>query len=403
MRKGKRAARMARLGFVAVLVTALALVAASAATAKKSTKIPPSPLTKITKQVQGKSLKQREAILYRLAKNEGGQLNWYTTLSKTIYPAVVDAFQAKYPGITVNVYRGSSEDVSAKMYQEESAGTSSADVVETNGTELLFFQHKKDMIVQYQGKIGSPYAKAIPKAFTSCCFTADRVEGFVLAWNTNLIGSVGGSPKDWNSLAAPQWKGKFEMEPGDADWFAGVYSYQEAQALKSYKPKPKTAAQKKAALKKIDKTLDANWRKIAANAQLVAGHTTEATFLAAGQYAGCIGCHAQSTENLRDEKHAPVDFNTQSTVPAIMRPQGIAIVYRLRHPAAAMLFYDWMLRANGGQKALQAGGASPAIPRMADRALVGGPHYYMPLAAIVHHYGYWAKKYDQLVRLGTGG
>ena len=402
MRKGKRVAGPARLGFTAVLVAALALVAVTAAPAKRGTKIPPSPLTGIIKQVRGKSLKQREAILYRLAKQEGGQLNWYTSLSKTIYPGVISAFEAKYPGITVNVYRGHSEDVSAKLYQEESAGTAGADVVETNGTELLFYQHKKDIVVQYQGKNGSPYARAIPKAFRSCCFTADRVEGFVLAWNTNMAPSLG-LPKSWDTLAAPQWKGKFEMEPGDVDWFAGVYKYQEEQALKALKKKPKTAKAKKAALRKIDKSLDAEWRKIAANAQLVAGHTTEATFLAAGQYAGCIGCHAQSTENLRDDKHAPIDFNTKTTVPAIMRPQGIGIVYRLQHPATAMLFYDWMLRPDGGQKALLTGGASPAIPRMADPALVGGPHYYMPLFDIVHHYGFWAKKYDQLVRLGTGG
>ena len=102
-------------------------------------------------------------------------------------------------------------------------------------------------------------------------------------------------------------------------------------------------------------------------------------------------------------KHAPIDFNTKSTVPAIMRPQGIAIAYRLQHPATAMLFYDWMLMPAGGQKQLLAGGASPAIPKMADPALVGGPHYFMPLYNIVHNYGFWAKKYDQLVRLGTGG
>jgi len=399
MRKGKRAAALSRLGLVGDLVAGLVLVAASVAPAGR---IPPSPLTGIQKQVKGKSLAQREKILYKLAKQEGGQLNWYTTLSKTIYPGVISAFEAKYPGIKVNAYRGSSEDVSAKMYQEESAGASGADVVETNGTELLFFQHKKDMIVQYQGKNGSPYAKAIPKAFTSCCFTADRVEGFVLAWNNDLIGSVG-QPTDWASLADPKWKGKFEMEPGDADWFAGVYDYQQAKALKALRPQPKTKAAKAKALKKIDAQLDALWRKIAANAKLVAGHTTEATFLAAGQYTACIGCHAQSTENLRDTKHAPIDFNTAKTVPAIMRPQGIAIAYRLEHPATAMLFYDWMLMPKGGQAALLAGGASPAIPSMADPTLVKGPHYFMPLYDIVHHYGFWSNKYDVLVRLGTGG
>lgn len=398
MRKGKRGGLVSRLGLMAALTAVLALVAASAAPAVS---IPPSPLKGIEKLVAGKTLKQREAILLRLAKQEGGQLNWYTSLSKTIYPSVAAAFEKKYPGIKVNVYRGHSEDVSARLYQEAAAGTSGADVVETNGTEMLFYQHKKTILVQYQGKIGSPYANAIPKAFKSCCYTADRVEGFVLAYNTNLV-SPSELPKTWADLANPKWKGKFEMEPTDADWFAAAYTAMEQAAYRHLQPKPRTKAAKAAALKRIDASLDKTWQGIAANARMVSGHTTEATLLAAGEYDLCVSCHAQSVENLADEKHAPVAFQPVHA-PVVLRPQGIGIVYRLQHPAAAMLFYDWMLRPNGGQSVLRAGGASPAIPSMGDPKISKASHINMNLYKVVHNYAFWAKKYDSIVRLGSGG
>jgi iron(III) transport system substrate-binding protein len=379
---------------VVTAVLAAALTAATAVRAAPAKSIPPSPLTGLIKQVQGKTLAEREAILYNLAQKEGGALNWYTSLSSTINPKVRAAFEAKYPGIKVTVYRGASEDITAKIISEESAGVSGADVVESNGTEMSFFQHRKDVLIPYRL---SPYAKDIPAVYRFNTWTADRLEAFVTAWNTKLV-PAGQEPKSWEDLASPRWAGKLAMEPTDIDWFAAVYQSLEKQKLAALKPKPATAAAKTKALKKIDAQIEQLFRGIAKNAQLVPGHTTQATLLAAGQFQVCVSCHAQSIEALINDKKAPITFSPFAA-PPVIRAQGIGIVYRLQHPATAMLFYDWLISKDGGQAALLAGGANPARPDMADPQLLAAKtKVLLDLRPIVAHFKAWSDKYDAIVR-----
>lgn len=381
-----------------VLLTALATVLAaltgasvgSSAVAKDP---PPSPIKGLLKSLDGLSLKQREAKLYDLAKKEGGQLSWYTSLSKLIGPAVVKAFEAKYPGIKVDMYRAGSEDVTARVYQEANAGTSGADVVETNGTEMLFFQHRKNILIPYRG---SPYAQQIPKAYRFDTWTADRIEDFVVAWNTNLV-KKGEEPKSWADLASARWKGKIAMEPTDIDWFAGAVQYQVEQQLKKLKkPKTKKAQARQAA--NVQKSVEAMFANMARNAQIVSGHTTQATLLAAGQFSAIVSAHAQSVNALAADG-APVTLKPFVN-PVLVRPQGIGLVYRLKHPATALLFYDFLVGPEG-QKVLQANGSEPARNGMDSPELVGAKRYDIDLRPIVSNFKMWSDKYDALMRLGN--
>ncbi len=385
-----------RLAVAVALTFAVAglLGAGQGASAPTKTR-PPNPIANLVNSLKGLSNTAREAKLYNGAKAEG-TLKWYTTLSSTIGPGVVKAFEAKYPGVKVDMYRASSEDVTARMYQEASAGTSGADVVETNGTELFFMQHHGDIVIPYRG---SPYAKAIPKAYQFDAFTGDRLEAFLVAWNTNLVKDDpphGG----WNNLTDPKWAGKLAMEPGDIDWFAAAYQALEKTQLRYFRPVPRTAKAKAAALKKIDARLDTMFAAIAKNAQIVSGHTTQATLLAAGQFAVCVSCHAQSIEALI-KRRAPITFKPFAA-PIIIRAQGEGIVYRLQHPNAALLFYDWLLRPDGGQKALLDGGANPARPDMADPDLKGSVRFPLNLRPIVARWKFWSNKYDRLMQLAKG-
>jgi iron(III) transport system substrate-binding protein len=290
---------------------------------------------------------------------------------------VQDAWKAKYPDVKLNLYRASSEDVTARLLAETSAGTSGADVVETNGTNMLIFQHKANVLIPYRG---SPYALQIPKQYRFDTWTADRIEKFVVAWNTNLVKDA---PKTFQELASSKWKGKLSVEPTDVDWFAQLYTYFTKQAKK----------------KMTTKQADAMFRSIMQNSQLVNGHTNQSTLLAAGQYSIVVSGHAQSLEQLQAKK-APVSFGPPFVTPVIERPQGMGIAYRLPHPAAALLFYDFML-SGAGQKVLQQNGVEPANPYFPDNAFASKPFTVeMDLRPIVAHYAQWSKKYESFTRLG---
>ena len=366
---------------LAVCSLALAAVVGSSvsAAAPAAKVIPPNPLKPVLAQIQGLKIKggitanPRDAKLHQLALAEGGQVNVYTSLSSFITKPLQDAWKASFPDITLNLYRASSEDVSARFLSESAAGTKGADVVETNGTTMLIFQHNKNLLVPYRG---SPYAVQIPKKYQFDTFTADRVEKFVIAWNTNLVKDP---PKSFQDLTDPKWKGKLAMEPTDSDWFATLYEYFTQDA----KPKLTTAQ------------ADSMSKAIAANSQLIPGHSAEASALAAGQVQVVVTGHAQSIEQLQ-ARNAPLSFSPFVT-PVIERPQGMGIPYLAPHPAAALLFYDWLL-SPVGQKMLQQNGVVPANPYFPDNAFASKPFtIQVDLRPVVENWVSWNKKYASII------
>lgn len=357
---------------VAIAVAGLAgLIGASVAASRTARSIPPNPLKATLAQVKGLKVQAREAKLHALAAKEG-EVSVYTSLSKLVYPPLAKAWQATYPDVKLNLYRGASEDVYARTVAEADAQNhSGADIAETNGTEMLFMQHRKNVLVPYRG---SPFAAQIPKAYQFDTFTADRLDSFLVAWNTNLVQTA---PVSFASLAGPQWKGKIGLEPTDVDWFAALYTYFTTNA----KPKMTPAQATKM------------FKGIAANAQIINGHTALANALASGQVAVVADAHSQSIEQLQAQG-APLAFKP-FILPVLTRPQGMGITYNASHPAAALLFYDWLL-SGPAQKILQENGSEPSNPYFPDTSLNGGKVLPLDERLVISHYQMWLKRNEQI-------
>jgi iron(III) transport system substrate-binding protein len=355
---------------------------ASTTSGSASAQPAPANLAKVEAAVKGLSGSAREQKLLSLAKAEGSQVNVDTSLSDLVVAPLEKEWAKAYPGVKLKLYRASSEDVSARVLAERQAKKSGADVVETNGTNMLTFQQRKDVLVPYDG---GPNAAAIPKDYRFPAFTADRVEKFTVAWNSKLVPDP---PKSYADLADPKWKHKVAIEPTDVDWFAALYQYLQQHGG------PGGAAMPAA-------KLDATWKAIAANAQIINGHTDQANALAAGQVQVLISGHAQSLEQLKAKK-APIAFQPFVT-PVIERPQGIGLVYGLGHPAAALLFYDWLLSPDG-QKTLQSNGVEAANPKFPDPNFASDPQTLkIDLTPIVDRYKQWQTKYESFTNAPAAG
>jgi iron(III) transport system substrate-binding protein len=377
------------LGF-AVLVAALAaFVAASVGSAARRLYIPPPPATikPILAQVKGLKIACKPACafpndpydqkLHQLALQQGAQVNVYSSLSSFITTPLMNTWKQIFPDITLNFYRAGSEDVAARFNAEYDAGKPGADVVETNGTTMLQWQNTHNHLVPFRS---SPWEVQIPKKYQFDTFTADRLEMFTVSWNTNLVQNP---PKTFQDLADPSWKGKLALEPTDSDWFAALDQY----FTTGTKPKM-TQAQ-----------FEDMFKKIVANAQLIPGHSAEATALAAGQVSVVVTGHAQSMEQLQ-AKGAPIAFGPPFVDPVIQRPQGMGIPFLAPHPAAALLFYDFMI-SPVGQKMLVTNGVYPANPYFFDSAFKANPTLNvvkMDIRPIVKNYDYWNGKYQNLIQ-----
>jgi iron(III) transport system substrate-binding protein len=379
------------LGGAVLLAAAAVLGAATVGMSAPRKAPPPSPLKAVLAQLRGLSPAAREAKLYSLAKAEG-TLVWYTSLDTLLAKQIEEAFEAKYPGVAVNLVRAPSETLDARVLSEAAAGTPGADVIETNGPDMFIFQHKANILVPYRG---SPYAAALPARVRYDTFTGDRFNNYVVAWNTNLVPS-GQEPKSWEELATAKWAGKISIEANDIDWYATLYQYFEQQRLAKLKPQPKTKKAIAAARAKIDQELDRFFAAMVKNSQIVSGHTTQANLLAAGQFAISVTTYAHYVEALQ-AKHAPVAFKP-FVQPVLRREQGVGIAYRLQHPAAALLFYDWDLMKSGGQKALLDAGSAPTRTDMPDVQLQGARLVPIDLRTIVSNWGAWSKRWQNLIQ-----
>lgn len=323
---------------------------------------------------------QRRAQMLQEAKKEG-QLTLYTSLTDDVAGAVVKEF-TKQTGVKVNLFRGGSETVLQRALQESDAGKTGNDVVETNFLEMATMA-KRGLLAKFQG----PALNNVEKTGRFDAWTATRFNIMLPAWNTKLI-KAGDEPRSWEDLASPRFKGKVTMELSDDDWYENVTKYWLGHG--------KTQAQ-----------VDQLWRQIAGNAKVAKGHTVMGQLLSAGQ----TGVDAMNYTYLvqKDiDKGAPVAYRgaggTAST-PAFPRPNGVGMMKDAKHPAAAILFYDWML--TDGQQTLVDNGLSPSTKVPGDHSLDGITLQPYDVAGLVANEKAWAQKYDALLRgvqqVGGGG
>jgi iron(III) transport system substrate-binding protein len=307
-----------------------------------------------------------------LAEKEGGTLSLYTSMTADIATPVANAFEKQY-GIHVSVFRGNSETVLQRTMQEGQANRPGADAVETNFLEMTALSDN-GFLKDFNGSA----LDKVERAGKFKHWTASRLNVFQPAWNTSLI-KPGDEPRSWEDLALPKYKGKLTLEISDSDWYENVTKY--------WLEHGKTQAQ-----------VDALWKGIVANAKAAKGHTTMMQFLTAGQTAMEAMNYTYITARAT-RKGAPVTYlpsNGVSKVPAFARPNGVGMIKGAQHPAAAWLFYDWLL--TDGQKVLVDLGLTPSTKVPGDKSLDGLTLVPFDVQGLSKDDGSWEKKYDALLR-----
>src|SRR5918996_6231073 len=98
----------------------------------------------------------RERVLFEGAKKEG-KLLWYTSLTGGPNQEVPKAFEAKYPGVKVDVYRSDSDGLISRILQEAQAKRYLVDIIETTFPILKVMQDSKLLMPYF-----SPYSAQYP-------------------------------------------------------------------------------------------------------------------------------------------------------------------------------------------------------------------------------------------------
>jgi iron(III) transport system substrate-binding protein len=156
----------------------------------------------------------REQKLAAAAANEGA-LTWYTSHSEQTAAKVMRAFEGKYPGLKTSLYRSDGTDFIVKLTEENRAGKSTADVIETILPTTWVIQ-EAGLLTDYY----LPNADAFPPAAKSVSsgknvyWAVDREHYISFGYNSDIL-PASAVPRDWNGLLTPELKGRMAL-PGSA-------------------------------------------------------------------------------------------------------------------------------------------------------------------------------------------
>src|SRR5688572_11785757 len=304
----------------------------------------------------------REKRLIEQARKEG-TVSLYTSLAPTESQPMAEAFEKKY-GIKVELWRSQSERVVQRVVSESKAGRNTVDVIATNGPEMESLAREKVLTTYF-----TPHAADLPPASIPRhrLWMPDRLQFFVVGYNTNLVKRED-LPKSIRGFADPKWKGKLALEAGDAEWMATlVKKWGEAEGM--------------AFFRKLSE-MRPDVRK---------GHPLLAQLVSAGEIAVCLTAYSANVETLK-RKGAPIDY---APIDAIARPQGLGISKSAPHPAAALLFADFVLSAEEGQRLYEEMGRPP-VNRKVKSKLTNFDHVYLDVVTVVDEAEKWDKLWGEL-------
>lgn len=261
------------------------------------------------------SQSEHTAKLIEGAKKEG-RLVWYTAMGASDANSLLEAFKKKYPFVVkTELFRGTAERTLNRILTETRAGKWGFDLAAM--TEIDILVHHR-LISPYV----SPETKAYLQEFKDRdgYWTGIFANYYVLGYNTNLV-SEKETPKLWEDLLDPTWKGKISIDQEEYPWYATLLAAWGRERTQRY-------------MKALARQ-DIQWQK---------GHTLIAQLMGAGEFPVAI-VYAHRIEEMK-KKGAPVDWvNTLN--PIVASVSGIGLSSKPNHPNTAKLFIDFVLSREG--------------------------------------------------------
>jgi iron(III) transport system substrate-binding protein len=146
----------------------------------------------------------RESVLYEGAKKEG-KLVWYTSLVP--HKHIAKIFEAKYPGVTVNIYRAAGNTLATRLLEERNAKRYVADTIESTPPQLMLLRD-----AQALQPFLSPYLANYPEVAKETApgglvlWVTDRESLIGVGYNKNVM-KAAAIPKKFDDLLNPALKG----------------------------------------------------------------------------------------------------------------------------------------------------------------------------------------------------
>jgi iron(III) transport system substrate-binding protein len=198
---------------------------------------------------------------------------------------------------------------------ETAAGRHEFDVVHFGSPEMEALSREKVL----QPVVSPTYKDLLPGSVPAHKeWVATLLSVWVQAYNTNLIKKAE-LPKTYQDLLDPKWKGRLGIEAKNQDWFASAVESNggEEPGLKFFRD---LVARNGISPRK--------------------GHSLLNNLVISGEVPLALNVYNYMPEQAR-KKGAPIDWFVIE--PAIARSNAVGVARKSPHPAAALLFHEYML------------------------------------------------------------
>ncbi len=147
------------------------------------------------------------------AATKEGSVVFYTSIELQTAEKIAKAFEAKYPGIGVQVERNGAERIFQRVAQERGSGIHAADVLEASDMTAFILWKRQNWLAPF---LPSDVAEKWPadQRDPDGYFATERFTLSPIAYNTRLV-KPEEAPKSFNDLLDKKWDGKIvKAHPG---------------------------------------------------------------------------------------------------------------------------------------------------------------------------------------------
>jgi iron(III) transport system substrate-binding protein len=252
----------------------------------------------------------------------------YSSLNNEQIVTLMDAFKKKYPAIKPSFYRGTSERVLQRAITEAKAGRFAVDVFTSAGFQVQLM--KETGLTQ---RFVPPEASAYDEGFKDPDGHWVNVHSLLntMGYNTQLV-RPGDTPKKYEDLLAPKWKGKIGVNLQDPEWYVNLQRRMGKEKARSFL---KALAEQQPGLRD--------------------GHNLTAQLLAAGEFHVVTNTYAHIVARIKGQG-GPVQYVFDEPVITYVHP--VALAKSAPHPTAGKLLMRFILSADG-QRMLREQGRIP--------------------------------------------
>ena len=322
-------------------------------------------------QVAGLGASERTARLRELAEQEGASSQLYSPTANDQITGLLDGFSERY-GITVEPYSATSEEVLQRLGSEERAGRTQADLIESNGTDLIVASGEGLL-----APVTTPYAEPLPSEVVFPDWIGTRSNVFTVLRNPSIVADAD-APRTYMELADPKYDGLIGIDAGNWDLVATIVGH----------------------LQKVEGMSEEEaigvWKEITHGARVYTGNTPLAEAVNQGELGLAITYNHYYT---RFVDNGSIAWEP-AIEPQVLRPQGVAIPCHAPHPATALLLFDFVVSEDGQRLLGEIGNRDVTNPDVELGLLRGTDHerLFVDLQSVVADSDKWVSIYDEMVR-----